>query len=236
VRAFGGEHVRRERRAHGAVEQRFEVGQRVFEQARVGARGAREVCLKLCEPRGRARQRLAQLVVAGLAAPRLARERQRLAALGEVGRDDVARERETLNLVRVGGLDRLAVGRGGRVVNRVAALCVRAALAFEPFAVLRLDLFLAVHERLDAAAAGLRGVRVEGALDAAQRDVQRHAHLLPALDQRPIHRTQQQVLAAPADEGVFDLREVVEVVQALARGPLPCGARALRFAHTRFGV
>jgi hypothetical protein len=44
--------------------------------------------------------------------------------------------------------------------------------------------------------------------------MQRHAHLFPALNQRPIHGTQEQVLSPPADKRVFDFSEVVEVVSS----------------------
>ena len=49
--------------------------------------------------------------------------------------------------------------------------------------------------------------------DSAQRDMKRDAAHLPTLDQRPIDWTQQEMLAATANESVFDFREVREVIQ-----------------------
>ena len=66
---------------------------------------------------------------------------------------------------------------------------LRAELGFQPVCELRLDLFLAVEESLDAAFTRLRLIGIERALDAAQRDMERDPHLFPAFDQRPIHRT-----------------------------------------------
>jgi hypothetical protein len=44
--------------------------------------------------------------------------------------------------------------------------------------------------------------------------MQRNPNFLPTLDERPVHRAQMQMLATPANEGVFDFGEVVEVIQS----------------------
>jgi hypothetical protein len=107
-------------------------------------------------------------------------------------------------------------------------------LRLAPLGKLRLDLFLTVHQGLDAALARPGLERIERLLDAAQGHMQRHAHLLPTLDERPVDRAQEQVLAAAADEGVFDLCEVVEVVQGRVRRRLFGGLRLLGSVHRLF--
>src|SRR5260370_33621672 len=46
--------------------------------------------------------------------------------------------------------------------------------------------------------------------------MERHAPLLPVLDQSPVHRAEQQMLPATTDERVFDFGEVAEVIQVFA--------------------
>src|SRR2546423_11214646 len=103
-----------------------------------------------------------------------------------------------------------------RSTSSVIAIC-RSDLRLLPLAKLRFDFLLAIQQSLNASSPGLRLERIKRALDAAQRDVQRHAHLLPAFNQRPIHRTEQQMLAPPTNESLFDFREVVKVVHR--KGP-----------------
>jgi hypothetical protein len=43
--------------------------------------------------------------------------------------------------------------------------------------------------------------------------MQRDIHLLPTFDQGPVHGANQQMLAATANESVFNLSEVVKVIQ-----------------------
>jgi hypothetical protein len=98
---------------------------------------------------------------------------------------------------------RLTVVAGRRADTRVGPLCV-----------LSLDFFLAIQQRLHRAFARLRLKRIKRSLNAAQHDVQRNALLFPRLHQRPVHRTEKQVLAAPSDKRVLDFREVVEVIKS----------------------
>ena len=44
---------------------------------------------------------------------------------------------------------------------------------------------------------------------------ERYSAFLPAFDQGPIERAQEQMLVPPANERVLDLGEVVEVIQAV---------------------
>ena len=74
----------------------------------------------------------------------------------------------------------------------------------EPFGVLGLDFLLAIEERLNAAFALFRFVRIKSVFDGAQDYMQRHAAFFPAFNQGPIDRTKHQMLAAAANERVFD--------------------------------
>lgn len=90
---------------------------------------------------------------------------------------------------------------------------MRADARLEPFGVLRFNLFLAIPEGLNAALPFLGGVGIESVFNPPQRNMQRNAALFPAFNQCPINRTQEQMFAAAADEGVFDFREIGKVIQ-----------------------
>ena len=91
---------------------------------------------------------------------------------------------------------------------------MRPDLSRRPFGKLSFDLFAAVKKALyRSILIRLFVVAIKNRLDRPQHDMQGHAAFLPALDQRPIKRRKQQILAPPADEGVFDLCEVVVVIQ-----------------------
>src|SRR2546423_3138200 len=200
---------RRERRAQRAVYQAFEVCERVLHTLGVGTGRTGEVCGQLFEPRGGARERLARAVVARCINPLLTRAPQRVAAVFEVRRDERPRERQPGAPARVAAafaLDSDALVNDPR--RRRSA-----ALRFEPLGELRLDLLLTIEKGLDATVARSRLIRIESLLDAAQHDVKRNAHLLPAFDQRPIEWADEQVLSASANESIFDLAVVVEIVQ-----------------------
>src|SRR5436305_10907983 len=86
-----------------------------------------------------------------------------------------------------------------------------------PLSKLRLDLFSTVKKALDRAVLiGLFIKTVENSLDGPQHDMQRNASVLPALDQRPVERAKQQMLAPPSYKRILDLGEVIVVVQCLA--------------------
>src|ERR1044071_4567951 len=97
-------------------------------------------------------------------------------------------------------------------------------MSLNPLRVLRLNLFLAIKQRLHCSLPRSSFIRIKRLLHPAKHDVQWNSLLLPRLHQRPIHRTQKQVLPAPADECVFDFSEVIEVVQTQLNLP---GATAL---------
>ena len=87
-------------------------------------------------------------------------------------------------------------------------------LRLQPFCVLNLDLFATVKKALDRAGPdGLLVKNVKDRLDRSDDDMQRNSAILPRLDQRPIERTQKKVLPPPPDKRVFDLGEIVEVIQ-----------------------
>src|SRR6266404_765275 len=87
--------------------------------------------------------------------------------------------------------------------DAIRCLFVTADARFQPLGILRFNFFLAIEQRLNASLALLCLIRIESVLDAAQSDVQRDAALFPAFNQSPIHRTEHQMLAAPANESVF---------------------------------
>jgi hypothetical protein len=58
-----------------------------------------------------------------------------------------------------------------------------------------------------------RLIFIEGGIDAAQRRVERNPGFAPRFDQRPVQRGEQKNRSAPLLKAVFDLGEVVEVVQ-----------------------
>ena len=64
-----------------------------------------------------------------------------------------------------------------------------------------------------AAALDHFAILVEGSIDAAQRRLQRNPGHAPGFDQRPVQRREQKKRPAPLLEALFDLGEVVEVVQ-----------------------
>ena len=86
----------------------------------------------------------------------------------------------------------------------------------QPLCILGFNFLLAVKQRLHRSLARPRLVRIKRPFDATQHDVQRNALLLPRLHQRPIERTEKEMLTTPADECVLDFGEIVEVVQALS--------------------
>src|SRR2546423_1136131 len=104
-----------------------------------------------------------------------------------------------------GGRSLICLGIYGRFVAADARL--------EPFCVLCFNFFLAVEQRLYRALALFRLVRIERMIDSAQGDMQRHAALFPAFDQRPVNGAEQQMLAAASNEGVFDFGEVRKIIQ-----------------------
>src|SRR5262245_27220827 len=84
----------------------------------------------------------------------------------------------------------------------------------EPFAVLRFDLFATVEKTLDRTRARrLLVVNVKDGLDRTDNDVQRDPAFLPDIDERPIERAEKEMLSAATDKRVFDLCEVIEVIQ-----------------------
>ncbi len=113
--------------------------------------------------------------------------------------------------------------RGLRIIN-VRLFIVTANARLQPFGVLRLNFFLTIEQRLDCAFVFLGLVRIKRVLNSAQRDVKRHAAFFPAFDERPIHRTKHEMLAATANESVFDFGEVREVIQVWG---LECGVWSL---------
>ena len=83
-----------------------------------------------------------------------------------------------------------------------------------PFFILGFDLLAAVKEALDSArSGGLLVKNVKNRFDRPDHDVQRYAAVLPRLDQRPIQRAQEKILAPAADKGFLDLCEVIVVIQ-----------------------
>src|SRR5215213_6080139 len=87
-------------------------------------------------------------------------------------------------------------------------------MRFDPFSVLSFNFLLAIKERLDGALARPSFKRVERSFHASQHDVQRNSLLLPRFHQRPIHRTEKEMLTASPDERILDFGEVVEVIQS----------------------
>jgi len=65
------------------------------------------------------------------------------------------------------------------------------------------DLFLTIEECFYGPLLLFGLMRIKGVFDGSHSDVQRHTALFPALDQSPIHRTEHEMLAAPANEGVL---------------------------------
>ena len=93
---------------------------------------------------------------------------------------------------------------------------MRPDLSRRPLGKLRFDLFATVKQALDRAVLiGLLIKPVKNRLDCPQHYMQGHTAFLPALDQRPIKRRKQQILAPPTDKRVFDLCEIVVVVQRI---------------------
>src|SRR6266545_7406264 len=82
-----------------------------------------------------------------------------------------------------------------------------------PLRKLSFDLFLAIEQTLNRTFAWLGLPGIESLFNAAQRDMKRDVHLFPTLDERPINRTKQQMLCTPANERVFDLGKVIEIIQ-----------------------
>ena len=79
-----------------------------------------------------------------------------------------------------------------------------------------------------------RFIFIEGRIDAAQHGIERNAGLAPGLDQRPVERGEQQQCPAPLLEALFDLGEVVEVVQH-GRSLSAAGCAAWRCGCARRG-
>src|SRR6266498_1372328 len=82
-----------------------------------------------------------------------------------------------------------------------------------PLRKLSFDLFLAIEQTLNRTLAWPGFPGIESLFNAAQRDMKWDVHLFPTLDERPINRTEQQMLCTPANECVFDLGKVIEIVQ-----------------------
>ena len=99
---------------------------------------------------------------------------------------------------------------------RVSRFLVAAYSCFQPLSVLRFYFFLTIEQRFDTPPALPFLVRIECLLDPTQHDMKRHAAFFPNFNQRPVDRAKQQVLAAPANKGVFDFSEVAEIVKARA--------------------
>ena len=89
-------------------------------------------------------------------------------------------------------------------------------------------LFGGVENRVDAicetlqltSAGGAARARpaFEGAIDSFQHRFERDARFLPGFDDGPIERRDEQVRAAFAPKILFDLREIVEVVESFHEG------------------
>src|SRR5437762_13163045 len=102
------------------------------------------------------------------------------------------------------------------MINFLLAVAVSSDLRHGPFGKLRLYLFTAIKKALYRAVLVRLFVEAfKNGLDRPQDNMQRNAALLPAFDQRPVKRTEQQMLSATADKGVFDLGEVIKVIQDL---------------------
>ena len=102
--------------------------------------------------------------------------------------------------------ERLIVGLTGSLAR--LRLC--------PLGELDLDLLTAIKETLDRPRPGrLLIENIEDRLHRAYDDVERNSTLLPALYQRPVERTEEQMLVPPTNERVLDLGEIVEVIQGI---------------------
>jgi hypothetical protein len=96
-------------------------------------------------------------------------------------------------------------------------------LHLRPFFELRLNLFATVEQALDRSRSRILIESVKDALDRAYDDMQRHSAILPCLDHRPVYGAKKQVLPAPADECLFDLGEVIVVVQGSSQWSVVSG-------------
>ena len=95
--------------------------------------------------------------------------------------------------------------------------CCFAGLRSPPFRMLHLDLFATIKEALDRASPERLLVKnVKNRLDAANHNVQWYSAVLPGLDQGPIERTQKEAFPSTADKRVFDLGEIIIVIQAIS--------------------